>query len=217
MRPKMKEKISNLNSIKNHFKWITAGIVLFTPLLVDVESVHALMNGVFPGWVAQVGIMGPLPDCGEAIVPFGRYDQISTVSLIITFALFFAATFIEKKKIKTTLFALILLPFGAWLYVQYFVDYDRIREKLFTYDTVAENALANIAEAQDRYKSEQGSFIKNLNQIHSHTAGAHGLNSCVRITKITATFNHWVAEAKHVSSPNTITWDSDSGSSLKKG
>jgi len=214
----MKEKNSILNpSNNNYFKWIATGIVLFAPFMVEVPGVHALINGISAHWLAQAIVLGPLPDCGEEIIPLGRYDQISTVSLVVAFVLFLAGTFIEKKKIKATLFALTLLPFGAWLYVQYFIDYDKIREKLFTYDTAAENALANIAEAQDRYKSEQGNFIKNLNQIHSHMAGAHGLDSCVRITKITATFNHWVAEAKHVSSPNVITWDSDSGSSLKKG
>ena len=77
--------------------------------------------------------------------------------------------------------------------------------------------LANIAEAQDRYKSEQDIFLKDLQQLYSHTAGSQGINPCVRILKINADFKRWMAEAKHISSPDTIRWDSNSGSSLKKG
>ncbi len=214
---KKREKDSVLKSAIKKNKWIVTGVTLFASYFSDVESVHAILNGASARWLAQVGTMGPLPDCGEKIVDLTKYDQISTISLAVGFALFFAGTFIEKKTVKRILFALTILPLSAWLYVQFFIDYEKIRENLFAYDTVAENALANIAEAQDRYKSEKGAFIKNLHQISSYTAGAHGLDACIRITKINATFNHWSAEAKHVSSPNTITWDSDSGSSLKKG
>jgi hypothetical protein len=56
-----------------------------------------------------------------------------------------------------------------------------------------------------------------LQDLYSHVAGSHGINPCVRILKINAGFSQWVAEAKHVSSPDTIKWDSSSGSSLKKG
>ncbi|NIQ04151.1 MAG: hypothetical protein GWM98_30505, partial [Nitrospinaceae bacterium] len=78
-------------------------------------------------------------------------------------------------------------------------------------------ALANIAEAQDRYKSEHDQYLSDLDKLYSHMAGSHGIDPCVRILKIEADWNHWSAVAKHVSSPEKITWDSQTGSSLKKG
>lgn len=108
-------------------------------------------------------------------------------------------------------------PFLAWGYVNYGVDYQQIRKDIFKYNVQAEATLANIAEAQDRYKSEQGEFIKELGQITSHLAGSQGLNECVELLSLEVSFEHWSASAKHVSSPETIYWDSTSGSSLKKG
>ena len=96
------------------------------------------------------------------------------------------------------------------------VDFTELKKNVFAYNALAEGTLANIAEAQDRYKSEQGVFLKDLQELYSHVAGSHGINPCVRILKINAGFNQWIAEAKHVSSPDTIKWDSSSGSSLKK-
>jgi len=97
------------------------------------------------------------------------------------------------------------------------VDFERAKKLSFAYDTVAENTLANIAEAQDRYKSEQDTFIKDLDQLYSHMAGSHGIDECVKILKIEAKWDHWTAQAKHVSSPDKVIWDSRTGSSLKKG
>jgi hypothetical protein len=97
------------------------------------------------------------------------------------------------------------------------VDFTDLKKNVFAYNALAEGTLANIAEAQDRYKSEQGVFLKDLQELYSHIAGSHGINPCVRILKINAGFSQWIAEAKHVSSPDTIKWDSSSGSSLKKG
>ena len=82
---------------------------------------------------------------------------------------------------------------------------------------MAEATLANIAEAQDRYKSEQGTYIGNLRKLYSHIGGAGGMNECVKIIRINAGFDHWRAEAAHLSSPETVIWDSRAGTSLKKG
>ena len=97
------------------------------------------------------------------------------------------------------------------------IDFTELKKNVYAYNALAEGTLANIAEAQDRYKSEQDIYLKDLQKLYSHTAGSQGINPCVRILKINADFKHWVAEAKHVSSPDTIRWDSNSGSSLKKG
>ena len=109
------------------------------------------------------------------------------------------------------------LAFALWLYIHFFIDFTQIKKNVYAYNALAEGTLANIAEAQDRYKSEQDIFLKDLQKLYSHTAGSQGINPCVRILKINAGFNHWMAEAKHISSPDTIRWDSKSGSSLKKG
>ena len=97
------------------------------------------------------------------------------------------------------------------------IRYKELKKNVFAYNALAEGTLANIAEAQDRNKSEQGVFLKDLQELYSHVAGSQGINPCVRILKINAGFSQWIAEAKHVSSPDTIKWDSSSGSSLKKG
>ena len=49
---------------------------------------------------------------------------------------------------------------------------------------MAEATLANIAEAQDRYKSEQGTYIGNLRKLYSHIGGAGGMNECVKILSV---------------------------------
>ncbi len=102
-------------------------------------------------------------------------------------------------------------------YIHFFIDFPKIQKTIFNYNAAAEATLANIAEAQDRYKSEHETFLNNLAELKSHTAGAHGMDKCVRILKIQAGFNHWSAEARHVSSPDKVIWDSRTGSSLKKG
>lgn len=156
-------------------------------------------------------------ECGVAVKPLSFYDNISLYSLIAGFGLLFAGILIDKKIVKNIVLGLALIPFIAWGYVHFMIDFSQIKKNVFAYNALAEGTLANIAEAQDRYKSEQGVFIKDLQKLYSHTAGSHGINPCVRILKINADFKHWVAEAKHVSSPDTIRWESDSGSSLKKG
>ena len=155
--------------------------------------------------------------CGEKIIALGLYEDISLYSLMAGFVLVFAAIFMEKKKIKLSLGILALLPFLAWGYVNFLVDYDKIRKTIFNYNVQTEATLANIAEAQERYQSEQGNFITDLKVLESHLAGAHGMDECVRIVELNASFGHWSAVAQHQSSPDTVRWDSTSGSSLKKG
>ena len=155
--------------------------------------------------------------CGEEILPLKLYEEVSLYSLIIGFILVFAAIFLEKKKLKLSLGITAVLPFLAWGYVNFLVDYDKIQKTIFNYNVQAEATLANIAEAQERYKSEQGDFITDLKSLESHLAGAHGMDECVKIVELNVSFEHWSAVAQHYSSPDAIRWDSTSGSSLKKG
>ncbi|MEE8269212.1 MAG: hypothetical protein V3R23_04280 [Nitrospinaceae bacterium] len=155
--------------------------------------------------------------CGEKIIRLSLYEDISLYSLIAGFVLVFAAIFLEKKKVKLGLGVTAVLPFLAWGYVNFLVDYTKIQKTIFNYNVQAEATLANIAEAQERYQSEQGNFITDLKVLESHLAGAHGMDECVRIVELKASFGHWSAVAQHYSSPDTVRWDSTSGSSLKKG
>jgi len=155
--------------------------------------------------------------CGEEFISLSFYENVSLYSLVAGFILVFGAIFVEKKKVKLGLGVAALLPFLAWGYVNFGVDYTKIQKTLFTYNLRAEATLANIAEAQARYQSEQGAFITDLKVLESHLAGAHGIDECVRIVELNASFGHWSAVAQHYSSPDTVRWDSTSGSSLKKG
>ena len=157
------------------------------------------------------------PNCGNRVLSVNFYDQISYYSLALGFAIIFIATFIDKKKIKTGLFILSVLPFIAWVYVHFFVDFNQIKKAIFNYDLMAENTLANIAEGQERYKSENNAYLKDLEQLYSHIAGSHGINPCIQVLTIRTYHDHWTGTVQHVSSPNKISWNSRIGSSLKKG
>jgi len=156
-------------------------------------------------------------ECGEKVQSAKYFSNVSLYSLIAAFGFVFAGIFIDKKALKLGIWSVSVIPFILWVYINYFVDYERMKRLEFTYNATAENTLANIAEAQDRYKSEQDTFFKDLDQLYSHMAGSHGINECVKILKIEAEWNHWSAQAKHVSSPDKVIWDSRTGSSLKKG
>ena len=156
-------------------------------------------------------------DCGDTVRPLTFYENVSLYALLAGFVFVVLGILVDKKNLKMAAFGFALFPIAAWVYVQFFIDFSQIKRNVFAYDALAEGTLANIAEAQDRYKSEQGVFLKDLQELYSHVAGSHGINPCVRILKINAGFSQWIAEAKHVSSPDTIKWDSNSGSSLKKG
>ena len=156
-------------------------------------------------------------ECGDMIKPLSYYDNISLYSLILCFGLFLTGILIDKKLIKVISLSLALFPLAAWGYVHFMIDFTQIKKEVYSYNALAEQTLANIAEAQDRYKSEQGVFLKDLQKLYSHIAGSQGVDPCVRILKVNAGFNQWIAEAQHISSPDVIRWDSSSGSSLKKG
>jgi hypothetical protein len=156
-------------------------------------------------------------DCGEKIPSIKFYQDISLYSLVIGFSLFFGGVLTDKKKLKFALLSLTVPAFVVWGYVNYLVDYAQIQKNLFVYKVQAESALANIAEGQERYKSEHGAYLDDLNKLYSHLAGAHGVDPCVRILELHATNDNWTAVAKHVSSPEKVYWDGKTGSALKKG
>jgi len=178
--------------------------------IMGLAGLWLLVAGFPSSAIAQIS-------CGEEIIPLNFYEDTSLYSLIVGFILVFTAIFLEHKKIKLGLGLAAVVPFLIWGYVNFLVDYDSIRKTIFNYNLQAEATLANIAEAQERYQSEQGSFIKNLEILQSHLAGAHGMDECISIVELNVSFDHWSAVARHNSSPDTIRWDSTSGSSLKKG
>ena len=167
-------------------------------------------------WVVPDLALG-VTDCGDTVRPLTFYENVSLYALLAGFVFVILGILVDKKNLKMAAFGFALFPIAAWVYVQFFIDFSQIKRNVFAYDALAEGTLANIAEAQDRYKSEQGVFIKDLEKLYSHMAGSHGINPCVRILKINAGWDHWAAEAKHISSPNAVLWTSKSGSSLKKG
>ena len=156
-------------------------------------------------------------DCGEKIPDLIIYEQVSKYSIWIALSLTIGGILVEQKTIKRILMVIAVLPLAAWGYVQFMVDYTSLKKEIFAYNVLAEATLANIAEAQDRYKSEQGTYIGDLRKIYSHIGGAGGMNECVKILNMTAGFEHWRAEATHLSSPDSVIWDSRAGTSLKKG
>ena len=156
-------------------------------------------------------------DCGEKIPDLIIYEQVSQYSIWIALSLAIGGILVEQKTIKRILMVIAVLPLAAWGYVQFMVDYTSLKKEIFAYNVLAEATLANIAEAQDRYKSEQGTYINDLRKLYSHIGGAGGMNECVKILSVKAGFDHWRAEAAHLSSPETVIWDSRAGTSLKKG
>ena len=155
--------------------------------------------------------------CGEKIPQLDIFDQISQYALWMALALMIPGILFDHKFWKKALLIMALVPFAGWAYVNFFVDYNSLKKEIFNHNAMAEATLANIAEAQDRYKSEQGSYIGDLRKIYSHIGGAGGMNECVKILNVQAGFDHWHAEAGHVASPDTVIWDSRAGTSLKKG
>ncbi len=155
--------------------------------------------------------------CGEKIPDLMLYNNISQYSIWIALALAIGGILLDQKTGKRVLMTLALLPLLAWGYIQFVVDYSSLKKEIFAYNAMAEATLANIAEAQDRYKSEQGTYIGDLRKLYSHIGGAGGMNEGVKILSVQAGFDHWRAEAAHLSSPETVIWDSRAGTSLKKG
>jgi hypothetical protein len=155
--------------------------------------------------------------CGKKIPSLGVFDQISQYALWLALALMILGVLCDQKVLKRALLVIAFIPFLGWAYVNFIVDYNSLKKEIFNHNVTAEATLANIAEAQDRYKSEQGRYIGDLRKIYSHIGGAGGMSECVKILNVQAGFDHWRAEAGHVASPDTVIWDSRSGTSLKKG
>ena len=163
------------------------------------------------------GIAFGQSSCGEKIPALGNFELISQYSLGLAVVVLILGILFDHKIWKKVLLVLALVPFAGWMYVNFFVDYNKLKKDIFNHNAVAEATLANIAEAQDRYKSEQSTYIGDLRKIYSHIGGAGGMNECVKILNVQAGVDHWRAEAGHVSSPDTVIWDSRAGTSLKKG
>ena len=155
--------------------------------------------------------------CGEKIPSLNIFDQISQYALWLALAFLIPGIISDHKVWKKILLLLAILPFAGWSYVNFFVDYNSIKKEIFNHNAMAEATLANIAEAQDRYKSEQETYRGDLRKLYSHIGGAGGMNECVKILRVQAEIDYWRAEAGHVSSPDTVIWDSRAGTSLNKG
>jgi hypothetical protein len=155
--------------------------------------------------------------CGDKIPALGNFELISQYSLGLAVVLLILGILFDHKLWKKVLLIFALVPFAGWGYVNFFVDYTQLKDDIFNRNAVAESTLANIAEAQDRYKSEQNTYIGDLRKLYSHIGGAGGMNECVKILNVQAGIDHWRAEAGHISSPDTVIWDSRAGTSLKKG
>ena len=155
--------------------------------------------------------------CGEKIPALGNFELISQYSLWFAAVLMILGILLDHKVWKKTLLIFALVPFAGWAYVNFFIDYNKLKQDIFNHNAVAEATLANIAEAQDRYKSEQSTYIGDLRKIYSHIGGTGGMNECVKILNVQAGVDHWRAEAGHISSLDTVIWDSRAGTSLKKG
>ena len=106
--------------------------------------------------------------CGTKIPDLIIYEHISQYSIWIALSLTIGGILMDKKLIKRILMILVLFPLLAWVYVQFVVDYASLKKEIFSYNAMAEATLANIAEAQDRYKSEQGTYIDDLRKLYSH-------------------------------------------------
>jgi hypothetical protein len=191
--------------------------IFFTLILFILSACSASANPAIYNILEQSILAAGAGACGEKVLSSSIYQQISLYSVIAGFGFLVGGIFSDKKALKFALFSLSLVGLGAWSYIHFGINFDKVNRQTFTYNIIAEQTLANIAEAQDRYKSEYDTYLKDLNKLYSHMAGSHGIDQCVDILKIEATWNEWTAVAKHVSSPEKVTWTSKNGSSLKKG
>jgi len=199
-------------------KTIKTCMLIFCGALVLILGLFSEATAsLIQGYGINLISIGAATGCGEKITPIETYETIGYFSLAGGLGLIFLCTFLNSKKIQITLAVLAIIPIVAWGYVKYGVDYDQIRRVVFTYNVQAEGTLANIAEGQERYKSEHGKFINDLKKLRAHVAGSHGLDECVQLLELKAYYDYWTASAKQVSSPDIIHWDSRKGSSLKKG
>lgn len=199
-------------------KTVKTCMLIFCGIFVLTLGIFSEATANFnQGYGKNLISIGAATGCGEKITPIETYEKIGYFSLAGGLGLIFFCTFLNSKKFQITLAIFAIAPLVAWGYVKFGVDYDQIRRVAFTYNVQAERTLANIAEGQERYKSEHGKFINDLKKLRAHVAGSHGLDECVELLELKAFYDYWTASAKQVSSPEIIYWDSRKGSSLKKG
>lgn len=187
--------------------------------ILHFQSIVAAQNLTISAYPISTisAVPGPSANCGEKPPPLEIYEQASYYALVFGFGLVFLATLVSNNKARIGLLASSAISLMIWGYIFFLVDLEQIRKNMFNYNTEAENTLANIAEAQERYKSERGTYLKDLNELRTHIAGSHGIDKCVNILEFKADSDRWTAIAQHLSSSQKIYWDSKVGSSLKKG
>jgi hypothetical protein len=199
-------------------KTIKTCMLIFCGTLILTLGLFSEATASFiQGYGISLISIGAATGCGEKITPIETYEKIGYFSLAGGLGIIFLCTFLNSKKVQITLAILAVIPLAIWGYIKFGVDYDQIRRVAFNYNVQAEGTLANIAEGQERYKSEHGKFINDLSKLRAHVAGSHGLDECVELLELKAYYDYWTASAKQVSSPEIIRWDSRKGSSLKKG
>ena len=199
-------------SIKSRTVFSSLTLVL---IILFTGGIFFYVSGVSMGVNEEPDIMKI--DCGPSPISIETYERISYVSLVTGFGFIFLLTLLNDKILKIGAGIFSLIAFGILGYVYFTVDYDEVRRIIFNYNVQAEQALNNLAEGQDRYKSEYGLYLNDLEKLHSHIAGASGLSRCVKILEIKVYRDYWTATAQQISSPEKVYWDSRKGSSLKKG
>ena len=85
-------------------------------------------------------------NCGETIPDLVIYERVSQFSIWIALAFTIGGILLDQNIRKRILFALALFPIISWCYVQFVVDYSRLKKDIFSYNSMAEATLANIAE-----------------------------------------------------------------------
>ena len=72
-------------------------------------------------------------NCGEKPVSVKFYEQMSFYGLIAGFGLLIVGILLDKKGLKFGLFALSVIPFIAWGYANFLVDYSKFEKNEYNY------------------------------------------------------------------------------------
>ena len=72
--------------------------------------------------------------CGEKIPALGIFDQISQYALWLALAFMIPGIIFDHKIWKKTLLLLAILPFVAWAYVNFFIDYNSLKKEIFNHN-----------------------------------------------------------------------------------
>ena len=91
------------------------------------------------------GIAFGQSSCGEKIPALGNFELISQYSLGLAVVVLILGILFDHKIWKKVLLVLALVPFAGWMYVNFFVDYNKLKKDIFNHNAVAEATLANIA------------------------------------------------------------------------